>query len=90
MQRDNWGLLIGWFIGLALGLLPCGTGHAEPRPAVVMPPSGQPIYVHPAPAPYAPAVILTPAPIYVHPAPSTYAPATVITPGAMPTFVYPG
>lgn len=66
--------------------------HAEPRPAVIMPPSGQPIYVHPAPAPTAPAVVLPPTgvPIYMHPAPSAYAPATVIIPGEMPIFVYPG
>lgn len=68
------------------------TAHAEPRPAVVMPSSGQPIYIHPPASPTAPAVVLPPAslPIYVHPAPSTYAPATVIIPGEMPIFVYPG
>jgi len=71
MQRDNWGLLIGWFIGLALGLLPCGTGHAEPRPADPMVASRQPapIYVHPAPSTYAPATVITPGamPTFVYP-----------------------
>lgn len=84
-----------WLAALfaAIALLAYVTSaFAEPRPAVVMPPSGQPIYMHPAPAPTAPAVILQPAglPIYVHPSPSAYGPATVIVPGEMPIFVYPG
>lgn len=27
-HRDNWHLAIGWIVGLALGLIVCGTGHA--------------------------------------------------------------
>lgn len=28
MNRDNWHVLLGWIVGLCLGLLLCGTGHA--------------------------------------------------------------
>lgn len=84
-----------WLVGLCvvIALLAYAIGaFAEPRPVVVMPPSGQPIYVHPPAAPTAPTVILPPAglPIYVHPSPSAYGSATVIVPGEMPIFVYPG
>ena len=62
------------------------------QPAVIITPSGQTYYAHPAQTPNGPVTVITPSgsPIYSHPAPSAYGPATVITPGELPTFVWPG
>ena len=65
--------------------------HAT-RPMTVIPPSGQPSFIHPSPSPSGPAVILTPnaGPIYVHPPTSPYGPSTIITPNEGSIYVWPG
>lgn len=70
---------------LVLLLLLVATPVFADGPITIMPPSGQPIFVHPTPSG---ATILPPvgAPIFVYPTPSGL---TVLPPVGLPTFVYP-
>lgn len=69
---------------LVLLLLLAATPVFAEGPITIMPPSGQPIFVHPMPTV---TTVLPPvgAPIFVHPTPSGL---TVLPPIGLPTFVY--